>query len=154
MNIKKITLILFPIFLIGFIGAFIYFVTGITSTSPPIKEYGYSGSPDYLISSFQKYVVINRDLTLRITDTTGNANNGYAIFMTLEMKYIEYGLKFEEDNSSDKSKTTIKLVSAYDKSRNVGGYSKDAEGVDQLVDIFEMSILSPFKAKMGIKIFP
>lgn len=153
MSTKKITLILFPIVLIGFIGAFIYFITGITSTSPPIKEYGYSGTANNLISSFQKYAMTNPDLTLRITDTTGNVSNGYAIFMTVRMKDIEYRLKFEEDNSSAKCKTMIKLVLAYDRSRNVGGYSKDAEGVDVLVDLFDKDILDDLKNKLGIEIF-
>jgi hypothetical protein len=152
MNNKKITLILFPIFLIGFIAAFIYFVTGITATSPPIKEYGYSGTAKHLISSFQQYAVTNPELTLRITDTTGNVNNGYAIFMTVEVKNMEFSLKVEEDNSSIKYKTTIKLVLAYDKSHNVGGYSKDAEGVDDLVDIFDREILVPLKSNMRIEV--
>lgn len=135
----------------GFIAIFIYFVSGVSATYPPIKEYNYSGTTSQFISIFRQYAETNSNLIFKVTDTTGNATNGHAIYLEIEMSNVEYTLKCIEDKS-DTRNTAIWLVGAIDKSRNVGGYSKEAEGVEALVDVFDKDILASLKAKMGMEI--
>lgn len=70
---------------ISFIAIFIYFVTGVSSVSPPIKKYQYFGSVNQLISGFEKYSSNHSALTFKITDTVGVFENGYAYYLTIKM---------------------------------------------------------------------
>lgn len=142
---KKIVFITFAIALIIVIGVWIYFVTGVSAVYPSIKNYEYSGNINQLVYSMRAYTSTNSNVTFKITDTVDNSKNGYAIYMTIEIKSnkhnIEYGLKCEKNNHGAAAKTIIQLVQAYDKTNNIGGYSKDVKGVKALVDEFDSNIL-------------
>jgi len=138
----------FVICSIIFIGIFIYFVSSISSTYPPIKEYGYTGTKTQFIISIREYADTDPKLTFKITDTTGNVNNDFAIYAIVEIGNIEYKLRCE-DSQSGKKKTTIKVISAYDVDNKVGGYTKDAQGVDALLKRFELEILTPLNSDLG-----
>ena len=100
------------------------------------------------LSKKDKYVAF------KITDTTGNKKIGYAIYMRIETKNIEYQLMSEEQNADGNlSKITISLLSAIDKARNIG-YSKGAKGIDALVDNFDSLVLKPLKNNQHIQINP
>lgn len=149
------TKVIIPISIIGLviiIGFFVYFVSGLSSTYPPIRKYEYKGSLNQLVTSIREYTLTNADVKFKITDTVGNKENGYAIYLNIETKTnqdsIEYGLKCEEYNSKgNPNLTIISLVEAYNKTQNTGGYSKKAKGVDGLVNEFELNIskLKPFR---------
>lgn len=152
---RKTILITIGVALIVFIAIFLYFVTGVSSTYAPIKQYEYSGTTDQLITVIRKYASTNSGITFEITDTTGNKKNGYATYMSIEAKNIEYSLKCEEQNSdSNLSKTIVSLVGAYDKSRNIGGYSTEAKGISGMIDKFDLNILKPLRNSQNIKITP
>jgi hypothetical protein len=148
---KKTILISIGIGLVAFvIGVFIYFAAGISATYPPIKEYKFSGNVDQLISGMREYTIANPEMILKKTDTTGNKKNGYAFYFTIEKTMIEYSLECENDISN--GSTLIQLVSAYDKARNVGGYSKEAKGIDGLVKQFELDVLKPLADNHNLRI--
>lgn len=147
----KKTIIIIGIALITFVIAiFTYFVTGISSTYSTIREYQFSGNVNQLVVDILKYTSTNPEMRIRITDTTGDKKNGYSTYITIETKNIEYSLKFENDNTDNN--TSIKLVGVYDNSRNVGGYSKSAKGIDSLVRQFELNVLKPLRDKRNINI--
>jgi len=152
---KKAIIITIALALIGFISIFVYFVSGVSSTYPPIKQYIYSGTTDQLIVGIRKYTSTNLGVTFTITDTTGNKENGYATYMNIETKNVEYSLKCEEQNSDGNlSKTIVSLVFAYDRAKNVGGYSKQAKGIGALTDKFDLNVLKPLKDNQNIQINP
>ncbi|WP_428330298.1 hypothetical protein [Mucilaginibacter sp.] len=153
---KKIILITVTLVFIGLIIVFIRFVTGVTSISEPIRQYKYSGSLNQLVSCIKKYTLTDQNVSFEITDTTGNIKNGYAVYITIYLKddlhNIEYGLKCKENNSNSGSiNTIIKLVKAYDKSNNTGGYYIDGKGVKPLVNTFEVNFLVPLRNTQKLK---
>jgi hypothetical protein len=164
MNIKmsKTKVIILAISIIGLIiviGVFDYFVSGVSSTYPPIRKYEYKGSFNQLITGIRDYTLSNADVKFKITDTVGNKDNGYAIYLNIETKTnqdsIEYDLKCEEYNSKgNPNLTIISLVEAYNKTQNIGGYSKKTKGVDDLVNEFELNILKPFNDNQKVHISP
>ena len=147
----KRTIVIISIGLIIFVIAiFIYFVTGISSTYSPIREYKFSGNVDQFLIAIRKYASTNPDMVFKITDTTGNEKKGFATYISIETKNIEYSLKFENNNTGNN--TSIKLVGAYDINRNVGGYSKSAKGMDSLVKQFELNVLKPLRNEENFNI--
>lgn len=141
-------------FLIGFIAIFIYFVTGVSATYPPIRKYSYSGTPDELIGGLRKYSSSIPDVTFKVTDTTGDVNNNCAFYVSIAVRNVEFTLKCEEHYSNDEGNTLVMLVGIYDRIRNVGGYSRDAEEIDVLVDRFLTDVLTPLKTEIGIELYP
>lgn len=70
------------------------------------------------------------------------------------MRNVEYTLKCEEHHSNDKDNTLVILIGIYDSIRNVGGYSRDAEEIDVLVDRFLTDVLTPLKTEANIELYP
>jgi hypothetical protein len=135
---------------------FVHFVSGVSATYPFIKQYEYSGSFKQLMSNFNNYAATNSNLSVKITDKVGTEKNGYATYVSIEMKSnqndIEYSIKCEEDNSGKLTKTLINMVEAYDKTHNTGGYSKEAKGIEPLVNNFDVNFLMPLSNTQHIKI--
>jgi hypothetical protein len=163
-NIKmsKTKVIILAISIIGLvisIGYFVYFVSGVSSTYPPIRKYEYRGSFNQLITGIRNYTLTNADVKFKIADTVGNKDNGYAIYLNIETKTnqdsIEYDLRCEEYNSKgNPNLTIISLVEVCNKTQNMGGYSTKAKGVDGLVNEFELNILKSLKDNQKIQISP
>ena len=150
---NKNVLIVIGLSCISIIVIFICFVGGVTSTYPPIRQYGYLGTTSQLVTDIRKYTLVDSDITFKITDTTGSEKNGYAIYMQIEAKNIEYNLLCEEQGA-DIGKTTVNLVGVYDKIQNIGGYSKEAKDIDLLVSKFASTVLKPLKDTQNIQITP
>ena len=94
-------------------------------------------------------------MTLKITDITGNKKNGYATYITIETKNIEYNIKCEEDNSEiNSNKTALSIVGIYDKIRKTGGYSPEAMGISALIPAFDRDVLKPLRDNHHIQINP
>ncbi len=160
-NMSKSKLIILAISIIGLIiiiGYFVYFVSGVSSNYPPIRKYEYIGSFNQLITGIRNYTLTNVGVKFKITDTIGNKENGFAIYLNIETKTnqdsIEYGLKCEDNSKGNSNLTIISLVEAYNKTQNTGGYSKKAKGVDALVNEFELNILKALNDKQKIHITP
>lgn len=142
-NLRKRTIIAI-IFVLVIITAFIYFVSAVSSVSPPIKKYLYLGSVDQFVSGIQNYASNHPNVAYKITDTVGNHDNGYANYMTIEIKKqhnIRYRLMFEPDNNKV-IKTNVNLILAYDETNETGGYQMKAKGVQTLVNQFNDIVLS------------
>lgn len=153
---KKGTLIAIVIAGISIIGGFIYFVGGVSSTYPPIRKYEYKGGLDQFITSIHDYASTTPTVQYEITDTVGSKDNGYATYIHIEVRNtpsdIEFELKCEEDKHSGiQTKTAISLVGAYDKTKNIGSYSKDAKDADILAKQFELTVLKRLKDSQNIK---
>ena len=155
---RKTVIIVFLLAVLIVIGFFIYFVAGVSSTYPPIKKYEYAGTINQLTTNIRNYASVNSDVSFKITDKVGSPQNGYATYGTIKTKGhgsdIEYSIKCEESNSGNLIKTTISLVEAYDITRNVGGYSKEAKGIEPLVNNFDVNFLTPLRNSQNIKITP
>ena len=150
---KKIKLIILIVVPVGLLGYLIYYAGELSATYPSIEKYEYSGSINQLFSDFRKYVSTHQNITFKITDTVGSIKYDYAIYADVEMENnhndIEYTLKFEEFGSgSEHNKTKIELIFAYDKINNKGGYSKEAKGINALIDNFKLGVLNPLKIKI------
>lgn len=156
---QKRTIIILGLILLSFVGVWIYFAAGVSSVHSPIKKYEYLGSFDQLISGIQKYSSANPDVNYKITDTVGNRDNGYTIYMTIEMRSnrrnIMYELKCEKMKSKGEPATTeIKLVGAHDMINKTTGYKIDDTGVKELVNYFDADFLVPLKTSQNININP
>lgn len=152
---KKIVIIPISLALICVIGFFIYFVSGVSATYPPIREYEYMGTTSQLIDGLRKYASTDSDVVFKVTDTTGYKKTGYAIYMDIKTGNIKYGLKCEEQNAEGNlRKVNISLVEALDTAQLIGGYSKGAKGIDALVDNFNSTILKALKNNQNIQITP
>jgi hypothetical protein len=157
---RKIIYIIPGLIVIGFIGTCIYFVAGVSSTFPPIKKYQFSGSVNQLLSGIKEYTSIDRNVTLKITDTTGNERNGYAIYMDVEVKGLTgdilYGLKCGKSNDDGEPATTlIQLISAFNaKDYKIGGYGIKGIGVKNMVKDFDTGFLVELQKKQKMSINP
>ena len=67
-SMRNITLLTIGLIIVCFAGTCMYFVVGVSSTSPPIKKYKYLGSIDQLIHGIQKYSSSDTNVTIKITD--------------------------------------------------------------------------------------
>jgi len=156
---RRVITIILGLALMGFIGTCVYFVVGVSSTIPPIKKYVFSGNVNSFLAGIKEYVATDSDIIFKITDRTGNEQNGYGIYMNLEIRNstsdIEYNLKCEKKDIEDGGNTLIKLIGVHDKNNyNVGGYGINGIGVKQMVSDFEMGFLIKLKEKEGISIKP
>ncbi len=158
MKTKLIIIIGSILGLVIIISCFVHFVSGVSATYPPIKQYEYSGSFKQLMSNMHNYASVDSNLSVKITDKVGTEKNGYATYVSVDIKSnrsdIEYSIKCEENNSGKLIKTTISLVQAYNKTQNTGGYSREAKGIKPLIDIFDVDFLTPLSNTQHIKITP
>jgi hypothetical protein len=151
-DMKNGTTIVISAVTLMLVAYFIYFVSNVSSTYAPIKQYEYPGSLNQLISNIHSKALIDSSITFKITDKVGSKENGYATYMNIELEsaqgHIEYNIKCEETTASANShQTTISLVEAYDKTRNSGGYSKEAKGISPLVAEFELNVIEPLHVR-------
>lgn len=156
----KTILVIVGIAIISFIGACIYFAAGVSYTYPPIKRYHFSGNITRLLSGIKEYTVINRNVSLNITDTTGNKKNGYKIYMDIAIQGINgdlvYSLNCEKINSNGKpADTRIQLIGVFNKKNyHIGGYSVKGIGVKEMVNNFDTGFLTGLRKKQNISIQP
>ncbi|MBB2144003.1 hypothetical protein GM921_00770 [Pedobacter sp. LMG 31464] len=155
---KKTILITIALGFILFTAIFIYFVSGVSSVSPPIKKYQYFGSVNQLLSGFEKYSSNHSDMTFKITDTVGGIENGYAYYMTIEIMNNKHNITYRimcEQNKDDKNiKTNVNLILAFDETNKTGGYQMKGKVVEVLVKQFDLGVLKPLKDKQNIQINP
>jgi hypothetical protein len=157
---SKIIYIITGLILIGFIGTCIYFVAGVSSTFPPIKKYEFTGRVNDLLSGIKKYNADNPNVTLKITDTTGNKDNGYGIYMDIEIKSVTsdivYNLECEKNNNDgEAAKTLIQLIGAFNaKNYKTGGYGINATGVKNMVKDFDEGFLVNLQKQQKMSIKP
>jgi hypothetical protein len=153
---RKIALIAVALFLIGLLFFSINFVGEFSPSSSSIKKYLYLGSSEEFISNIQQFSTKDKSIFFKITDTTGNAKDGYAIFITVELKQFNndflYSLKCEKNKKAKQAQTIIEMVMAYDKIKIAGGYNKDAKGVAHLVNYFDVNFLVPLRNFQNINI--
>ncbi len=157
---SKIIYIIPGLILIGFIGICIYFVAGVSSTFPPIKKYEFAGSVNDLLSGIKKYNADNPNVTLIITETTGNKDNGYGIYMDIEIKSVTsdivYNLECEKNNNDgEAAKTLIQLIGAFNtKNYKIGGYGIKGTGVKNMVKDFDEGFLVKLQKQQKMSIKP
>jgi hypothetical protein len=134
------------------IGGFVYFVSGVSSTFPPIKQYEFNGNVKQLITGIKSFVSRNSSMKFYLTDTTGNENNGYAYYATLRINdSLEYNLKFE-DQDDNILKIDVALIFAYNNINNKGGYSDKAQGIGSIINNFNNCFIKPLSTQQNIQI--
>jgi hypothetical protein len=155
---RKAIIIIIGLVLIGFIGTCIYFVAGVSATIPPIKKYQYSGSVNQLLSGIKEYSATNPNVSLKITDTAGNKEIGYAIYMDVEVKGLTgdilYNLKCEKsDNDVEPAQTLIQLIGVFNtKNYKIGGYGIKGIGVKSMVKDFDTGFLVDLQKQQNMSI--
>jgi hypothetical protein len=85
---RKILNIIIGLSLISLVGTCLYFVAGVSSTSPPIKQYEFNGSVHQLLTYIKAYTTVNPSVAIKITDITGNEKNGIATYMDIQIKTL------------------------------------------------------------------
>jgi hypothetical protein len=156
---KKIFIVLIWLLGLGFVGSCIYFVGGISATSPPIKTYEYSGTTSQFASNIKAFVTRTPDIFYKIDDTIGNSENGYAENMTIKDstngKKIEYGLRYEKIGDDKKRpKTKISLFSIFGEDYKTGGYTMKGPGITPLLKTFDDSFLGRLRKQQHMNIVP
>jgi hypothetical protein len=133
-----------------FLGTCAYFVGGVSATSAPIRIYNCNESPESFITAIHRLTNSEKDITCSVTDVVGSSETGYATYLTVNLtqrsRVIEYSLKCEKDESV----TDIELIMAYDKTHILGGYIAKADGVTDLVKVFEDDFLLRLKNKQKL----
>lgn len=155
MKRKTIILLIVGILIAVVVGAFIYFVSGVSAVSDPIKKYKYTGDVDKFITTLKKYNLAHKNITLELTDTIGSKRSDYyAVYMTVGMKKnsdsITYRIMCEKENG----KSEVHLILAFDETTKTGGYRANAKGVQPLVDYFDSYFLTPMEKSEALKITP
>ncbi len=159
--IKKILLTAVILSLVTVVAVFIYFISGISSTYQPIEKYQYFGNFSQFSENMNKLSSTNNDIFFKIKDTTGDNQTASTFYVEIEIRnnknYFQYDLKFEQANLDNQLNTykIIKLICVFDKSKNIGGYSKDFKGYERIMDAFDSSILRPLNinyANQGLKV--
>jgi len=154
----KIIIAAVTLIILAFIAVLIKFSGGFSTVYSPIKEYSYSGSVEELFDHVQTFSAQDSNVISKRTDTTGNVRNGYVYYMDIELNNNHhhglYSIACESRNNNLKSGTVIKLVMAIDTINNIGGYNKQAKGINSLVNIFDNDFLKPLKISQNINITP
>lgn len=133
--------------IIFFIGAFAYFVGGITAVYN-IKYYKYSLTRTELEQQLLDIIERSPGLTFNPTDTTGTERSGLAYYADIRIRTgtnkYEFSIKYYEkaDWFDSGIKSEISLVKALDVDHRTGGYSSEAPGVDRLVGVFEKEVVN------------
>jgi hypothetical protein len=155
---KKLKISLIIIVLVGLFAAIIKFVIGLTPGKSVIKKYSYSGDVRDFISHVQTFSTKDSNVVFKLTDTTGTDQTGRRYYMDIELKSnghdFLYSIACENNSKSAASGTAIELVMAYDKINNIGGYNREAKGVQSLVNTFDIRFLAPLKNTENINIIP
>ena len=143
--------------LVAVVAIFLYFVNGISSTYPPIEKYQYSSNFSQFIEDLNKLSSINKDIFLKIKDTTGDKEASFAFYMKIEIRNnkndFQYDLKFEQSNFDNQLKTNnfIEIIGVFDNIKNIGGYRKNFKGYEEIMAVFDSSILRPLKINSKIR---
>ncbi len=156
----KKTIILIVVLVV--VGAlfFIYVLRQLTPGDNSIKDYRYNGSVDNLIMNIQSYAKAKPGISFKITDTTGNAESGFAYYMDIELKDNKsdflFTIKCKDGKKHDSSaaQTDAKLIFAFDRVHIIGGYNKDAQGIEPLVKAFDVRFLVPLENDQHLSITP
>jgi hypothetical protein len=123
------------------VGIFIYFVSGISSVYPAIKQYEFNGDMKQFENKLDMLTSQNKKVSFSITDTTGNKDNGYAYYYMLNFDNNEYDLKCEEKEFPNSIKAEISIVGAHNFNKRLGGYRIGDDGVKDLVNVFDEEII-------------
>jgi len=135
-------------------GGCLYFVGGVSATTPPIRQYKFKGSAAQFKQGL--YNQIKSDTSLKNKDerTIGSKESGYAYDVTINQceKGLcnEYGLRYEDE----KAGARISLLSAFDEGYKHGGYGIKATGMKKILSQFETNILKPLKTEQKINLVP
>jgi hypothetical protein len=139
MRIKNIAPITVALLIVA--GIFIYFVSGISSVYPAIKQYEFNGGIRQFNNKLVLFTSQNKKVSFSIDDTTGNKNSSYAYYYSVNFDKNEYDLRCEEKDFPNSIKTEISIVGAHNFRRRMGGYRIDHDGVKNLVDVFDEEII-------------
>lgn len=124
-----------------FVYVAIYFVAGISDTFPPIRVYNCSGTVTEFEAGIDKISKNEKGITYKITDTVGSKDVGFATHMTLVItsvkRSIEYDIKYENNYNQIK----LALIMANDRASKLGGYGIKADGMYELLSVFEKRII-------------
>jgi hypothetical protein len=136
----------FTIFIgICMFGGCLYFVGGVSATTPPIMQYKFNGSANQFKNGLYNQLKVDTSIKYKNEETIGDKVNGYAYRITVNQCKNgfcnEYGLRYEDE----KAGARISLISAFDEGYKHGGYSIKAVGMKKILTEFETNILKPLK---------
>ena len=98
MKVLRPILIFFGIIIAIIICVFLYIVTQISATYPPIKEYNYSLSTDYLAKALKTISEKHPNISYKLTDITGSKEDGKNYYMDIKIINVgtcyEYNIKY------------------------------------------------------------
>jgi hypothetical protein len=158
---RKTTIGIVGFTMLLFFGTCIYFVAGVSSTFPPIKQYKYSRSFKQLKQDLDNLVSVNKNMLYKITDTTGDEKTGHDYY--LEVKLINntdtilYQIAYQTtDYTFKKNIIEIGVIGAFDMVHDKGGYGyADGNGVKELLLKFEKEVLTPlYKSQTILTVLP
>jgi hypothetical protein len=143
----------FTIFIaICIFGGCLYFVGGVSATTPPIMQYKFKGSANQFKDGLYNQLKLDTSIKYKNEETIGDKEHGYAYRITVNQCRNgfcnEYGLQYEDE----KAGTRISLISAFDEGYKHGGYGIKAIGMQKLLTQFETDVLNPLKSEQKINL--
>ena len=152
-NDKPLIIFIVVIVLCLFCGA-VYFVGGISATTPPIRQYKFDGSAQEFRAGINKLHKSDTTIKFKDEETVGDEVSRYAYRFKINQcennACNEYYVKYEDEKTGSR----ISLISAFDEGYKLGGYGIKAVGIKPLLIQFETSILIPLKMEQKINLVP
>jgi hypothetical protein len=149
------------VFMLFCMGTCAYFVAGVSSTFPPIRQYKYTRSFNQLKQGLDNLSLVNKNMFYKITDTTGDEKTGHNYYVDIKLinhsDTILYNIVYQStDYFFKKNITEIGVVGAFDIPHSQGGYGygDGKNGVKELVLKFEKDVLVPLYRGQTILIVP
>lgn len=135
-----------------FIGLAILFFKYIGRVAPintsTIKKYTCPKKNKDIIAKIKIFCQTDSNCKTRVTDTTGTLSTGHTYYLDVEIhkggRDIKYSIACEENRDATISESNLRLILAYDKINNTGGYNKGAAGIDELSHYFDNYFIVPF----------
>lgn len=125
----------------------------ISCTNPHIKDYEAVGNTRKFEIALGNLTRDHRYLTYKMTDTVGDKDVGFAYYIDLKringIDTLLYNIRYEENHQNT---LTVGLVGAFDLSKGTGGYGITANGMADIIKVFDTEILKPLSEEQHITI--
>jgi len=135
------------------IGRCFYMVACISCTIPHIKDYKCAGTVNGFEIALKSLANNHRNITYKIRDTVGTKDVGFAydidINLTDSVNSFLYNIRCE---GSPGGKLAVGLIGAFDLNHKKGGYGLKANGIEEVLRVFDTNILTPLSSEQHLKL--
>ncbi|MBT1696855.1 hypothetical protein KK083_08230 [Fulvivirgaceae bacterium PWU4] len=133
------------------VGYMLYFVIGISSTFPSIKEYHFATSQASFEEKLTARINASNGWSLENTDTVKGEKGDACYWASLTYQengqHLKYDIKYcadGDDSNNDKKCFLLYIVGAFDYVNKSGGYKSSDKDVSELLQVLDRALLTDF----------